>query len=175
MATWKKSPPALITAFDAALAAEPQAERRQMFGYPCAFVNGHMAVGLHEDRLIARVPDEAKRRPCVILGRRMKSYTAIPLDEALAPRAMPHWVSRAVAFTATMAPKPIKPIKPVKPTKPLQPATATGAAKAKRHAASAKPKPAATARKARTPTAASAISAKSASPRKTGSARSRSG
>jgi hypothetical protein len=105
MATWKKSPPELIAAFDAALAGERGAERRQMFGYPCAFVNGHMAVGLHEHRVIARVPEEADKRPCIILGRRMKSYAAIDIDDALAPGAMKSWVARALGFTATMAPK----------------------------------------------------------------------
>ena len=123
MATWKKSPPELIAAFDIALAGEmrgemagemadekrvKRVERRQMFGYPCAFVNGHLAVGLHESRLIARVPEAAEQRPCVILGRRMKAYAAIDLDEALAPGSMRHWVGRAVAFTATMAPKAAK-------------------------------------------------------------------
>lgn len=102
---WRKSPLALVEAFLAALPGEPRLERRQMFGYPCAFVNGNLAVGLHEDRLIARVPDEAARHPCVILGRRMKSYAAIGLADALAPGAMRRWLRRAVAFTATMPPK----------------------------------------------------------------------
>ena len=35
---WKKSPAALVEAFDAVVPAPP-AERRQMFGYPAAFVN----------------------------------------------------------------------------------------------------------------------------------------
>lgn len=104
--TWKKSPPALIEAFIAALPGDDtRVQRRQMFGYPCAFVNGHMAVGLHEDRVIARVPAEAERRPCLILGRRMKEYAAVPQHEALAPGAMHEWVQRAVAFTATKPPK----------------------------------------------------------------------
>lgn len=112
MATWKKSPPELIAAFDAALVAEPRAERRQMFGYPCGFVNGHMAVGLHEDRLIARVPDEAERLPCIIMGRRMKAYAAVDLRSALAAGAMRRWITRAVTFTAAMSPKAAKPRRP---------------------------------------------------------------
>ncbi|MBM4247617.1 MAG: hypothetical protein FJ148_28155 [Deltaproteobacteria bacterium] len=105
MAKWQKSPPELITAFDAAIAQEPAAERRQMFGYPCALVNGNMAFGLHEDRVIARLPDEAAARPCIVLGRRMKAYAAIGSGEALARGAMRRWVARAVAFTATLPPK----------------------------------------------------------------------
>lgn len=109
MATWKKSPPELIAAFDTALAAQPQAERRQMFGYPCAFVNGRMAVGLHEDRVIARVPAEAERHPCIILGRRMKEYAAVGFDDVMAEGAMARWVRRAVEHTATMPPKATRP------------------------------------------------------------------
>ena len=39
---WKKSPPELVATFDAAIAGKPGVERRQMFGYPCAFLNGNM-------------------------------------------------------------------------------------------------------------------------------------
>jgi hypothetical protein len=147
MATWKKSPPELIAAFDAALAPllapKPLAERRQMFGYPCAFVNGHMAVGLHENRLIARVPEEADARPCIILGRRMKSYAALGFDEIMAKGEMARWVQRAVAFTGTMPPKaskakPLKAIKAAttKPAAPPQPARKKPAAKTKASAPS---------------------------------------
>lgn len=115
MATWQKSPPALVEAFLAALAQEPRAERRQMFGYPCAFVNGHLAVGLHEQRLIARVPELAEQHPCVILGRRMRQYGA--LDSPLDADALLHWIRRAVAHTAGLPPKAPKAPKPAKPPK----------------------------------------------------------
>ncbi len=48
MPTWKKSSPALIAYFDKALPDDPRVERRQMFGYPCAFVNGQLFTGLHQ-------------------------------------------------------------------------------------------------------------------------------
>lgn len=105
MATWKKSPAELIAAFDAALVHQPHAERRQMFGYPCAFVNGNMAVGLHEDRVIARVPAECDARPCIILGRRMTDYAAVDYDTAMAEGAMQQWVARAVAHAGSLPPK----------------------------------------------------------------------
>jgi hypothetical protein len=108
MATWKKSPAELIAAFDAAIVHQPHAERRRMFGYPCAFVNGNMAVGLHEDRLIARVPGDCDTRPCIILGRRMKDYAALDYDSAMQEGAMQRWVARAMAHTASLPPKPPK-------------------------------------------------------------------
>jgi|CXWL01.1.fsa_nt_gi TfoX/Sxy family transcriptional regulator of competence genes len=109
MAKWKKSPPELVAAFDAALPRAARVERRQMFGYPCAFVNGNMAVGLHENRLIARVPSEAARHPCVILGRTMKNYAAISDASGLTTRALRRWIARAIEFTATLPPKAKKP------------------------------------------------------------------
>jgi hypothetical protein len=39
---WKKSPPALIAVFDAAIAGRPGVVRRRMFGYPAAFLNGNL-------------------------------------------------------------------------------------------------------------------------------------
>jgi TfoX/Sxy family transcriptional regulator of competence genes len=119
MATWQKSPQSLIDTFTAALPADdPRVQRRQMFGYPCAFVNGHMAVGLHEHRLIARVPDAAQAHPCVILGRHMKQYAALEQAQALAPAEVARWVRRAIEFTATMPPKAAKASKASAPKRP---------------------------------------------------------
>ncbi len=46
MAKWEKSPQALVQLFDRVLPESPNVERRKMFGYPCAFVNGNMFAGL---------------------------------------------------------------------------------------------------------------------------------
>lgn len=62
MAQWKKVPPELSKRFDAALPAAADVQRRQMFGCPCAFVNGNMFAGLHENRLLVRAPEEAAKR-----------------------------------------------------------------------------------------------------------------
>src|SRR5216110_404226 len=55
---WKKSPPELIAAFARVVPSGGGAERRPMFGYPAAFVNGNMFAGLHDDRVVLR-RDEA--------------------------------------------------------------------------------------------------------------------
>ncbi len=39
---WIKAPPEMIELFAASLPLDPATERRTMFGYPCAFVNGNM-------------------------------------------------------------------------------------------------------------------------------------
>ncbi len=46
---------ATVAAYDAAIPADPRAVRGQMFGHPCAFVNGNMFFGTFAQTLIARV------------------------------------------------------------------------------------------------------------------------
>ena len=104
--SWQKVDPQLAARFDAALPAG--AERRKMFGCPCAFVGGNMFAGLHENRLIVRLPEEAARRPCVIMGRTMKQYALLPDALSLSTGAMRDWIARGLAFTRTLPAKPPK-------------------------------------------------------------------
>ena len=105
---WKRVPPELAERFLATLPTAADVERRQMFGCPCAFVNGNMFAGLHEDRLVVRLPDEATGRPCVITGRTMKQYALIADALALTPKAMARWIERGYAFTRALPPKTAK-------------------------------------------------------------------
>lgn len=110
MATWKHVPQQLAEHFLAALPEQADVERRQMFGCPCAFVNGNMFAGLHEDRLV-RLPDEAARRPAVILGRTMKQYALFADASSLAPKEMAQWVQRGYDVTRALPPKVKAPAK----------------------------------------------------------------
>jgi len=107
MADWKKVPPELATRFDAALPEADDVVRKQMFGCPAAFVNGNMFAGLQEDRLIVRIPDEAEKRSCVIMGRRMKQYAMFSEALGLAPKAMARWLERGYAYTRALPAKPV--------------------------------------------------------------------
>jgi len=144
MMNWRKSPEALVATFQAALPGDGSAERRQMFGYPAAFVNGRMATGLHQEDLIVRLP-EARRRTLLeqpgartfepMPGRPMKEYVIVPpavVDDAAKLRA---WIREAIAYTASLAPRAkAKGKAPAEATKkakaPLR-AKAAGAPKAK--------------------------------------------
>lgn len=106
MATWKKVPTELAARFDAALPVLADIERRKMFGCPAAFVNGNLFAGLHEDRLMVRLPVQAPNRPCVIMGRTMKDYALFPNALEMADRDIAGWVGQAYAFTRALAPKP---------------------------------------------------------------------
>ena len=60
--SWKKPSAEAVDRFDAALPDHPAAQRRQMFGYPACFVNGHYFTGLHQDRFVIRLPDGIRDR-----------------------------------------------------------------------------------------------------------------
>jgi hypothetical protein len=45
---WTRAPQQVVEAFGAALPDHPAVQRRKMFGYPCAFVNGNMFTGVFQ-------------------------------------------------------------------------------------------------------------------------------
>lgn len=112
-AKWQKVPPAAIERFDACLPEVPGVQRRQMFGCPCVFVNGNMFAGLHEHRLILRLPQNARERlyvegtaaPFVVMGRTMREYVAVE-DAASRPQEqVGAWLMEAFNFAARLPPK----------------------------------------------------------------------
>lgn len=115
--TWKKATPELIEAFHAALPTDARVERRKMFGYPCAFVNGNMFTGLHETNLIVRLP-EVKRRLLIeergarvfepMPGRVMREYVALSEETINDPAELARWMRASFEFAAALAPKPKK-------------------------------------------------------------------
>lgn len=112
-AGWSKSPPALADAFAVALAEMAGAERRQMFGFPAAFVNGNLFTGLFGDRWFVRLPDDALAELASrggsgfepMPGRAMKGYLAMPADILADPVERGRWLDRAFAHVAGLPPK----------------------------------------------------------------------
>lgn len=110
---WKKSPAELVSSFAEAIAALPQLERRQMFGYPAAFANGHLVTSLHEERWIVRLPDAGLAELAMLGGTRfepmpgkpMRGYLAFPADMVADPDALRPWLERALAHVLQMPPK----------------------------------------------------------------------
>lgn len=113
---WKKPSEAIVATFTAALPDDPAAERRQMFGFPCAFTGGNMFSGLHEERVIVRLPEDARREVATLggapfepmPGRPMKEYMVLPAAVISDPEALRGWVARAFAFARSLAPKASK-------------------------------------------------------------------
>jgi len=136
---WKKSPPALIEAFGASLPRDPRAERRSMFGYPCAFVHGQMFTGLHEARMVVRLDERGRTELLAIPGaepfepmpgRFMREYVVVPPRIVENGPALCEWVERAFAYALTLPPKEKK-AKAARPAKAAGPKRA-GKAKAGR-------------------------------------------
>lgn len=115
---WKKSPPALIARYDAFVPEAPGVERRQMFGYPAAFVNGNLFFSLHESNMILKLGPEdhpqflADQKAKVfdpMGGRPMREYAVVPKavrdDDAL----LAEWVGRSLAYVGSLPKKEKKP------------------------------------------------------------------
>ena len=137
---WEKSSPRLIAAFDA-LVPPPPAERRKMFGYPCAFVNGLLFMGLWQEELMLRLPEGEHAalqrlggKPFEpMAGRPMREYVSVPSDLIYNPARLGPWVDKSFAYARSLPPKTSGKKKPAKGAK------ATPAKPAKRAVAAAKP------------------------------------
>ena len=110
---FEKSPPWLVELFGEALAGTP-GERRQMFGYPCGFLNGQLFCGLFASSMFVRL-GEAERQELLsrqgagvfdpMGGRPMREYVVLPRDVLDDGGALRSWLSRAAAYAAALPPK----------------------------------------------------------------------
>ena len=110
MPKWKPAPQEWIDAFDTALPDD--VERRKMFGYPAAFVNGNMAAGLHRDDLVLKLNDKdrdalmkAGGKPFVVMGRTMGAFVVAPSELKNKPAELEKWLSRSIAYASSLPPK----------------------------------------------------------------------
>ena len=112
----EKPDAATIAWYEEAVPADPRAVKGKMFGFPCAFVNGHMFFGTFSSSLVARIGPEAVAARIAsglgqifepMEGRAWKEYLQIPTgsisDDALAALA-----GEALVFTAALPAKPAK-------------------------------------------------------------------
>jgi TfoX/Sxy family transcriptional regulator of competence genes len=111
---WTKSPPSLIDLFEKSVPSAASVSRRQMFGYPAAFANGNLFIGLHQNDFIIRLSENdrarfsaafGERRFEPIPGRPMREYVRLP-DELLAdPRRRASWINLSLRYAEAIAPK----------------------------------------------------------------------
>jgi TfoX/Sxy family transcriptional regulator of competence genes len=117
---WMKSPASLVERFGQVVPKDPSVERRSMFGYPCAFLNGHMFCGLYQDHFILRLP-EAERTTFLkqagakvfepMPGRPMKEYVLVPPAVLINDATLQRWLRDSVDYVAGLPPKEKKPKK----------------------------------------------------------------
>lgn len=122
---WDRPAPELIARFDGWLPKDERVQRRKMFGCPCAFVNGNMFVGVHEQNLVVRLPESRRRqliaaeraRPFTVMGRTMNEYVLV--DQALGhdEADLAALIADAFAYASALPPKASKPQKARMPKK----------------------------------------------------------
>jgi len=116
MPKFEKSSPELVARFTAILDghAGPDVTRRQMFGYPCAWIGGNMATGLFADQWWVNVadPDRATLLAMpgghqfeVMPGKAMGRYVVMPPEVVADDAQLDAWIDRAITFTRTLPPK----------------------------------------------------------------------
>ena len=129
---WRKSPQELIDLFERVLPGPP-AETRKMFGYPAAFVNGNLFMGLHQEDLLLRLPEGAREKLLgmdgarvfePMPGRPMREYVVVPPALLSSPAKLEGWVAKALAYGASLPPKSMRAARPAS-----RPARAKSAAK----------------------------------------------
>ena len=111
--SWRKSPPELVAAFAACVGGHPELATRQMFGYPAAFLGGHLTTSLHQASWIVRLSaaDEAALREIgggdfePMAGRAMRGYVTLTATIVADPASLDAWIARAIANVRTLAPK----------------------------------------------------------------------
>jgi TfoX/Sxy family transcriptional regulator of competence genes len=112
-----QAPRELIDRFTTIMAGFPEVERRQMFGYPCAFANGQMVTGLFAASWMIRLPDDDREqmlqnegaRPFEPMpGRPMREYVVVPPSMVANADSLRPWIERSLAYVATLPPKPPK-------------------------------------------------------------------
>lgn len=96
----------------------PEAKPRKMFGYPCAFINGQMFVGVFQDKLMLRLSEEDRARflklPGAKLfeplpGRPMREYVELTQAILDSKAECKRWLKRGLAYTQSLPPKVKKP------------------------------------------------------------------
>jgi TfoX/Sxy family transcriptional regulator of competence genes len=117
---WKKAPESLVLRFGQALPRDPAIERRSMFGYPCAFFQGHMFCGLFEDQFIVRLPEAERvaflKQPGAKVfepmpGRPMKEYVLIPPAVVERDALLGGWLRQSLDYVGGLPPRAKKPKK----------------------------------------------------------------
>jgi TfoX/Sxy family transcriptional regulator of competence genes len=127
---WKKTPPELAATFDKAAPKDPKVVRKPMFGYPALFLNGNMFAGTFQDKVVARLAEDARARALAsgakpfepMPGRPMKEYVVVPATAVAKPAALAKWIEQAHTYAMTLPEK----------TKPVKKTTTKGPAKKKR-------------------------------------------
>ena len=111
---WTKSPQSLIDLFDESVPSSVTVSRRKMFGYPAAFANGNLFIGLHQNDFIMRLSEEDRTRFSAeygerifepMKGRPMREYVRLPEELLADARKCAPWIKRSLEYAEGIKPK----------------------------------------------------------------------
>jgi TfoX/Sxy family transcriptional regulator of competence genes len=111
---WTKSPQSLIDLFEKSVPSGPSVSRRKMFGYPAAFANGNLFIGLHQNDFIIRLSENDRARFSAEFGERlfepmpgrpMREYVRLPDELLTDPRRRASWIELSLRYAGAIAPK----------------------------------------------------------------------
>jgi len=110
---WRPVPEPLRRTFVDAVGRLNGAEVRNMFGCPAAFINGNMLAGVHQESVLVRLPEEARRvalekgwRPFEPMpGRVMREYMVLPKAVVDTKATLNSWLAQALAYAASLPAK----------------------------------------------------------------------
>jgi TfoX/Sxy family transcriptional regulator of competence genes len=110
---WRKPSDALVELF-AAVTPGPPAVSRKMFGFPAAFVHGNMFMGLHQEDMLLRLPEDARTELLAVRGahtfepmpgRPMREYVVLPPSLLDNRDKLAAWVNKALRYGLSLPPK----------------------------------------------------------------------
>lgn len=111
---WTKAPQSLIELFDKSVPLDDAVSRRKMFGYPAAFANGNLFIGLHQNDFIMRLSDKdraqfnqeyGERIFEPMPGRRMREYVRLPEELIADARKRASWIKRSLTYARSVKPR----------------------------------------------------------------------
>jgi TfoX/Sxy family transcriptional regulator of competence genes len=107
MPKFTKAPPALVAQFGSAIEGLPDVERRTMFGYPAAFVNGNMFSCLFQSRMMLRLSEDDRRESGAkpfepMPGRPMREYVTVPDEVLRSPKLLDAWLRKSHAYASSL-------------------------------------------------------------------------
>jgi TfoX/Sxy family transcriptional regulator of competence genes len=117
---WTKSPQSLIDLFDKSVPSSSGITRRKMFGYPAAFANGNLFIGLHQNDFIMRLSEKDRTRFSSEFGERtfepmkgrpMREYVRLPEELLADALKRSSWIKRSLQYARTIVPRQKSPRK----------------------------------------------------------------
>jgi len=116
MPKFEKSSAELVARFETVLDrnAAPDITRRQMFGYPCAWIGGNMLSGLFGQEWWVHLSEPDREAMLalpgahqfeVMPGKAMGRYVVMPPEVVADDATVDAWLAKAVSFTRSLPPK----------------------------------------------------------------------